>query len=127
MNIRDKILAYLYDRREATVNQIAQDIREEVDEVQAALRVLEREGLVIKRQKGLIFKKEVYELTASGLEEAKRAYEKVQRVANEIVNTLQYGEEVPQEYVDLIPLLITLSLIDTMLLQDIMLFDLFIQ
>jgi hypothetical protein len=93
------------------------------------LKYLEREGLVIKRSKGIIFKKTVYDLTASGLEEAKKIYESLQEKSRQLQELLTSGNvdpsQLPQEYIDVLPLLITLSLLDMMLLEDLMLFDTF--
>mgnify|MGYP001772620570 CR=1 FL=1 len=125
MNLRDRVLSYLYDKRSATVEEIANALQEEVDYVQATLRVLENEKLVRKTQKGLIFKKTVYELTPTGLEEASKAYEKLKEKANQLQNMILQGDEIPQEFADLLPLMLTLSLIEATMLQDIMLFDIF--
>jgi len=122
MNLRDKVLSYLYDKRSATVEEIANAIQEEQDYVQATLRVLENEKLVKRAQKGLIFKKTVYELTPTGLEKASEAYERLKEKANQLQYILQ-GGEIPQEYADLLPLMLTLSMIETAMIQDIMLFD----
>lgn len=124
MNLRDKVLSYLYDKRSATIEEIANAIQEEKDYVQATLRVLENEKLVRRAQKGLIFKKTVYELTPTGLEKASESYERLKEKANQLQYILQ-GDEVPQEYADLLPLMLTLSMIETAVIQDIMLFDIF--
>ncbi|BFI74961.1 MarR family transcriptional regulator [Sulfurisphaera ohwakuensis] len=125
MNLRDKVLAYLFDKKSATAEEIAENIKEEVDYVQATLRVLENEKLVRKVKKGFIRKHDAYELTPTGLEEAEKAYEKVQNKANELQQIIQEGGEIPEDYIDLIPLMAALSLIETMMLEDIILFDIF--
>ncbi|QIW23502.1 MarR family transcriptional regulator [Sulfolobus sp. S-194] len=125
MNLRDKVLAYLFDKRSATAEEIADRIKEEVDYVQATLRVLENEKLVRKVKKGFIKKHDAYELTPTGLEEAEKAYEKVQNKASELQQIVQGGGEIPEDYIDLIPLMTALSLIETMMLEDIILFDIF--
>lgn len=125
MNLRNKVLAYLYDKREATAEQIANDLREEIDYVQATLRVLESEKLVRKYEKGLIKKKIVYQLTPSGLEEAEKAYNKVIEKADKLQQVIMENGEIPGEYVDLVPLLMALSLIETMMLENMLLFDIF--
>jgi len=125
MYLRDKILAYLYDRKSATLEEIVNAVQEEADYVQATLRVLENEKLVRKTQKGLIFKKTVYELTPTGLEKALEAYERLKEKASQLQQIVLGGGEIPPEFADLIPLMLTLSLIEATLLEDIMLFDLF--
>jgi len=68
-------------------------------------------------------------LMAGGLEEAKKAYENLQNKAKQLENLIVNGNidpsQIPEEYVDILPLLVTLSLIDMLLLQNILLFDLF--
>ncbi|ACP36834.1 conserved hypothetical protein [Sulfolobus islandicus L.S.2.15] len=129
MNLREKILAYLYQNRDSTLEEIAEGLKEDKYEIDATLKYLEREGLVIKRSKGIIFKKTVYDLTASGLEEAKKIYESLQEKSRQLQELLTSGNvdpsQLPQEYIDVLPLLITLSLLDMMLLEDLMLFDTF--
>ncbi|ACP47134.1 conserved hypothetical protein [Sulfolobus islandicus Y.G.57.14] len=129
MNLREKILAYLYQNRDSTLKEIAEGLKEDKYEIDATLKYLEREGLVIKRSKGIIFKKTVYDLTASGLEEAKKIYESLQEKSRQLQELLTSGNvdpsQLPQEYIDVLPLLITLSLLDMMLLEDLMLFDTF--
>jgi len=129
MNLREKILAYLYQNRDSTLEEIAEGLKEDKYEIDATLKYLEREGLVIKRSKGIIFKKTVYDLTASGLEEAKKIYESLQEKSRQLQELLTSGNvdpsQLPQEYIDVLQLLITLSLLDMMLLEDLMLFDTF--
>ncbi|AAK42700.1 MarR family transcriptional regulator [Saccharolobus solfataricus] len=129
MNLREKILAYLYQNRDSTLEKISEGLKEDKYEVEATLRYLERDGLVIKRSKGIIFKKTIYDLTAAGLEEAKRIYETLKEKSIKLQELLQSGRldpsKLPEEYVDIIPLLITMSLINMMLLEDLMLSDMF--
>jgi DNA-binding MarR family transcriptional regulator len=126
MNLTDKILALLYDRGELTSNEIAGSLREDEENVELTLKGMEKEGLVFEKEKGLIFKKKVYSLTPTGLEKAKKAKEELEEKANKLVTAIQQGEDpqvIVQEYADLIPLMLTMSLIDMMLLQDLMFID----
>ncbi|QGA53303.1 MarR family transcriptional regulator [Sulfolobus sp. E5-1-F] len=129
MNLREKILAYLYQNRECTLEEIAEGLKEDKYEVDATLKYLERDGLVIKKTKGIIFKKTVYDLTASGFEEAKKIYESLQEKSRQLQELIVSGKvdpsQLPLEYVDILPLLVTLSLLDMMLLEDLTLFDAF--
>ncbi|MEM0068599.1 MAG: MarR family transcriptional regulator [Saccharolobus sp.] len=128
MNLRDKILVYLYQNNGSTVDEIAEALREDKYEVDATLKYLEKDGYVNKRVKGLIFKKTVYDLTASGLDKAKKIYEEVQNKAEDmkkmILNNQINPSQLPEEYMDLLSLFIALSLIDTILLEDLAIFDL---
>ncbi|MEM3972155.1 MAG: MarR family transcriptional regulator [Saccharolobus sp.] len=128
MNLRDKILVYLYQNNGSTVDEIAEALREDKYEVDATLKYLEKDGYVNKRVKGLIFKKTVYDLTASGLDKAKKIYEEVQNKAEDmkkmILNNQIDPSQLPEEYMDLLSLFIALSLIDTILLEDLAIFDL---
>jgi|BEDMetMinimDraft_2_1075160.scaffolds.fasta_scaffold00006_80 DNA-binding MarR family transcriptional regulator len=126
MNLTDKILALLYDRGELTSNEIADSLREDEENVELTLKGMEKEGLVFEKEKGLIFKKKVYSLTPTGLEKAKKAKEELEEKANKLVTAIQQGEDpqvIVQEYTDLIPLMLAMSLIDMMLLQDLMFID----
>ncbi|MEM1626592.1 MAG: MarR family transcriptional regulator [Sulfolobaceae archaeon] len=123
MNIRDKILAYLYQKIEASIEEISNSIKEERDEVEVIVNRLKAEGLVIKKQKGLIRKKEVIALTPSGLEEAKKVFEKLEMKAKRIEEMIvKNGNDIsalPAEVLEILPLLAALSLIDLALLQSI--------
>ncbi|MEM0092012.1 MAG: MarR family transcriptional regulator [Saccharolobus sp.] len=127
MNLRDKILVYLYQNNGSTVDEIAEALREDKYEVDATLKYLEKDGYINKRVKGLIFKKTVYDLTASGLDKAKKIYEEVQNKAEDvkrmIFNNQITPSQLPEEYMDLLSLFIALSLIDTILLEDLAIFD----
>lgn len=127
MNLRDKILVYLYQNNGSTVDEIAEALREDKYEVDATLKYLEKDGYINKRVKGLIFKKTIYDLTASGLDKAKKIYEEVQNKAEDvkrmIFNNQITPSQLPEEYMDLLSLFIALSLIDTILLEDLAIFD----
>ncbi|MEM0164614.1 MAG: helix-turn-helix domain-containing protein [Saccharolobus sp.] len=127
MNLRDKILVYLYQNNGSTVDEIAEALREDKYEVDATLKYLEKDGYINKRVKGLIFKKTIYDLTASGLDKAKKIYEEVQNKAEDvkrmILNNQITPSQLPEEYMDLLSLFIALSLIDTILLEDLAIFD----
>ncbi|WP_338604147.1 MarR family transcriptional regulator [Sulfolobus tengchongensis] len=131
MNLREKILVYLYRNRESTLDEIVEALREDRYEIEATLRYLEKDGLVIKRNKGLIFKKVVYDLTASGFEEAKKSYESLQQKAEQLQNMIRNGQidptQIPEEYIDILPLLFMLSLLDMLLIGDLITFDMFSQ
>ncbi|EWG07979.1 MAG: hypothetical protein ASUL_03009 [Candidatus Aramenus sulfurataquae] len=124
--IRDSILALLYDRGEMSKEEIAQVLRQDVDEVEVNLKGLEREGLVTEKEKGIIFKKKVYALTPTGLEEAKKAKQGLEEKANMLVQAIQNGDyDTLQEYADDLYLLVALSLVDAMVLQELAFLDFF--
>jgi len=125
MKTRDNILVLLYEKGELSKEEIADILRQEVDEIEALLKGLEREGLVIQKEKGLIFKKKVYGLTPSGLEEAKKAKEDLENKANKLIEAIQNGDYSQiQSFENYIPLMLALSMIDMMMLQGLM-FDMF--
>ncbi|MCY0860147.1 MAG: MarR family transcriptional regulator [Sulfolobaceae archaeon] len=121
MNLRDKILAFLYKHPEVTAKDIAAGINEDEDYVLATLNTMVKEKLVTKRVKGMIFKKEVYSLTPTGLDEAQEIYNKLQNVAVQLRNMINpYNlsvDQIPEEFMDLIPLLVSLSLLDMLFLS----------
>lgn len=121
MNLRDRILAFLYKHPEVTARDVAAGLNEDEDYVIATLNTMIKEKLVTKKVKGIIFKKEVYTLTPTGFDEAQKVFEKLQNVANRVKDFLNpYNlqlDQIPGELQDLIPLLISLSLLDMMLLS----------
>ncbi|MEM3329608.1 MAG: MarR family transcriptional regulator [Saccharolobus sp.] len=127
MNLRNKILVYLYRNNGSTVDEIAEALREDKYEVDATLKYLEKDGYINKRVKGLIFKKTIYDLTAAGLDKAKKIYEEVQNKAEDVIRMILNNQinpsQLPEEYMDLLSLFIALSLIDTILLEDLAIFD----
>lgn len=128
MNIRDKILALLDDRGELTAEEIAEVLREDVEDVILILKGMEREGLVYEREKGIIFKKKVYNLTPTGLEKAKSIREDLQNKAKEVVSAIQQGEDpqiIYEEYGDILPLMLAMSLIDLSMIETLLMFDMF--
>jgi DNA-binding PadR family transcriptional regulator len=126
MKTRDNILVLLYEKGELTKEEIANTLRQETDEIEVLLKGLEREGLIVQREKGLIFKKKVYGLTPSGLEEAKKAKESLENRANKLIQAIQNGDyNTIQNFEDEIPLMLALSMIDMMMLQELMFMDMF--
>lgn len=128
MNLRDKILALLDDKGELTSTDIANILREDAEDVELTLKGMEREGLIYEKQKGIFFKKKVYNLTPTGLEKAKNIKQDLQNKANNIVSAIQRGEDpqvIYQEYGDVLPLIMEMSLIDMMILESLLMFDLF--
>lgn len=128
MNLRDKILALLDDKGELTAEEIAELLKEDLDDVVLILKGMEKEGLVQEREKGVIFKKKVYSLTPTGLEKAKSIREELEKKAQEITTVLQQGEDpqiIYERYGDVIPLMLAMSLIDLMMLESFLALDSF--
>ncbi|BDC19440.1 helix-turn-helix domain-containing protein [Acidianus sp. HS-5] len=126
MNLADKILALLYDRGELTAAEIAESLRQDEENIKLTLKGMEKEGLVLEKEKGLLFKKKVFSLTPTGLEKANKVKEDLQNKANKLMTAIQQGEDpqvIVQEYADLIPLMMAMSLIDMMMLQDLLFID----
>jgi Mn-dependent DtxR family transcriptional regulator len=106
-----------------TVEEIASYLRRSVDEVREELKYLELDKLVTRVKKGLIFKKEAYDLTPTGLDEAEKAFEKLRARADEFIRRLKSTnpdevEEILNQYASLIPLLLLMGL-DVLLLGPI--------
>ncbi|ARM76078.1 MarR family transcriptional regulator [Acidianus manzaensis] len=128
MNARDKILALLDDKGELTDAEIAENLREDIEDIQLILKGMEKEGLVVQKQKGIIFKKKVYALTPTGLEKAKTIKEELQNKANKLMEAIQRGDDpqtIYEEFGDVLPLMMAMSLIDMMMLQSMLMFDFF--
>ncbi|MCG2895573.1 MAG: DeoR family transcriptional regulator [Vulcanisaeta sp.] len=122
LTLGEEILILLRERGPLTVEEIASYLRRSVDEVREELKYLELDKLVTRVKKGLIFKKEAYDLTPTGLDEAEKAFEKLRARADEFIRRLKSTnpdevEEILNQYASLIPLLLLLDLIPLELLM----------
>lgn len=121
MSLRDNILVLLLEKGELSSQEIAEVLQKDIREVDETLRALVREGLVVEKEKGLLFKKRVYDLTASGVEEAKKAKEALEEKAKKVEEAIINGDyNALQSFMPDIPLMMALSLIDAMLLEQLM-------
>ena len=106
-----------------TPKDIAKKLNVKLEDVKVALANLEARGFVERKVRGLLFKKEVYELTKEGFERAMKAKEKLMRVADEIKEAYERGdtarvEEIVAGYSYLIPLMLMFGLLDLVWLSD---------
>ena len=118
----DQILILIREKGPLTAEEIAYYLRRNVKEVTEELQYLEHDKLVTRVKKGLILRKDAYDLTPTGLEEAEKAYEKLRSISREIIRKLNGAgdediEEVLNQYMSLIPLLMLLNLIPLELLM----------
>ena len=107
-----------------TPKDIAKKLNVKLEDVKVALANLEARGFVERKVRGLLFKKEVYELTKEGFERAMKAKEKLMRVADEIKDAYERGdtarvEEIVASYSYFLPLMLMLGLLDIMWLSSI--------
>ena len=117
----EQILILIRDKGPLTAEEIAYYLRRDVKEVAKELKYLEHDKLITRVKRGLVFKREAFDLTPTGLEEAQRAYEKLRKISEGIMskaNTMDYEEleELLSQYMPLIPLMMTLNLIPLELL-----------
>ncbi len=106
-----------------TPKDIAKKLNVRLEDVRNVLAILEARGLVEKKVRGLLFKKEVYELTKEGFERAMRAKEKLMRIADEVKEAYERGdkarvEEIVAGYSYLIPLMLMFGVLDLVWLSD---------
>ncbi len=111
-----------------TIDALEEALKVSREDLEAALTSLEAKGLVKPERKGIVFKKTVYRLTGRGLEEAKKALERVKKLAREVSEKLREArlEEAEPERVrsvlgdqlySLLPLLAWLGLLELPLLM----------
>jgi DNA-binding PadR family transcriptional regulator len=103
-----------------TVEEIANIVDMEPHDVVAVISALMGQGLVERREKGLLFKKEVYALTEKGWEvlykwreEVKERVEKAAELRR--AGKVEEAEEVVAPVASVLPLMLTLGLLDTAL------------
>lgn len=93
-------------------------------DVESALISLEASGLVSSQEaKGFLRRRTVYSLTERGMREAEEARRELERVAEEIRRRAEEGDEegvreLLTQYQALVPLLVSLHLLDLMMLQS---------
>ena len=103
-----------------TVKEITRVVDMEPHDVEAVLPALMGQGLVERREKGFLFKKEVYALTEKGWEvlykwreEVKERVEKAAELRR--AGRVEEAEEVVAPAASVLPLMLTLGLLDAAL------------
>lgn len=118
----EQILVLLRGRDPLTVEEIAYYLGRDVREIVEEIQYMEHDKLVTRVKKGLIIKREVFDLTPTGLKETQRTYEKLRGVLEGIIGSIntisnEKLEELLNQYVSLIPLMIILNLVPLELLM----------
>ncbi len=118
----EQILVLLRERGPLTVEEIAYYLGRDVREIVEEIQYMEHDKLVTRVKKGLIIKREVFDLTPTGLKETQRTYEKLRGVLEGIIGSIntisnEKLEELLNQYVSLIPLMIILNLVPLELLM----------
>ncbi|MGC8543373.1 MAG: hypothetical protein ACP5NQ_05485 [Vulcanisaeta sp.] len=121
LTLSEQILILLREKGPLTIEEIASYLRRDTEEVSKELQYLEHDKLVTRVKRGLVFRREAFDLTPTGLEEAQRAYEKLRGVAYEFINKINSSnfdeiEDLLIQYSSIIPLLMLLNLIPIELL-----------
>lgn len=122
LSLGEQILILIRERGPLTAEEIAYYLSRDIKEITEELQYLEHDKLVTRVKRGLIFKKEAFDLTPTGLEEAQKAYEKLKSISERIISKInnindEELEELLNQYVSLIPLMILLNLIPLELLM----------
>ncbi len=121
MELRESVLVLLLKFRKA--EDIARALNVRLEDVVSALNSLEAEGLVVKREEGLIFKKEVYELTDRGYNEAQKLLNKLKELSEKIRLARERGdlkevEDLLRTHALLLSLLVAFGMIDILMLSS---------
>ncbi len=121
MELRESVLVLLLKFRKA--EDIARALNVRLEDVVSALNSLEAEGLVVKRGEGLIFKKEVYELTDRGYNEAQKHLNKLKELSEKIRLAQERGdlkevEDLLRTHALLLSLLVAFGMIDILMLSS---------
>ena len=121
MELRESVFVLLLKFRKA--DDIARALNVRLEDVVSALNSLEAEGLIVKREEGLIFKKEVYELTNRGYNEAQKLLNKLKELSEKIRLARERGdlkevEDLLRTHALLLSLLVAFGMIDILMLSS---------
>ncbi|ADC64201.1 conserved hypothetical protein [Ferroglobus placidus DSM 10642] len=121
MELRESVLVLLLKFRRA--EEIARVLNVRLEDVISALNSLEAEGLVVRRREGLIFKKDVYELTERGYNEAQKLLNELKEISERIrlardMGDLKEIENLLRAHAFLLSLLVTFGMIDLLMLSS---------
>ncbi len=105
--------------------RIAKKLNVRIEDIKFAIDSLEAKGLIVRKTKGLIFKKEIYELTKEGFERVERIREELRKVADEFKTAYESGDRerlrmLYQDYYYFIPLMVTFGLLDLIWLSTLL-------
>lgn len=119
MNLEDAVLLAIYHGIN-NPRSISEKLNVTYDDVLIAISNLEAEGLVVRKKKGIIFKKEIYELTKLGFDRAIKLKENLEEISKELKHAYESKkiEELYQIYPYLIPLLIMFGFLDEIWFND---------
>ncbi|WP_054857155.1 hypothetical protein [Vulcanisaeta sp. JCM 16159] len=122
LSLDEQILILIRERGPLTAEEIAYYLRRDIKEIAEELQYLEHDKLITRVKRGFILKKEAFDLTPTGLEEAQKAYEKLKSISERIISQInnmsdEELEEVLNQYVSIMPLIILLNLIPLELLM----------
>ncbi|BDR92875.1 hypothetical protein [Vulcanisaeta souniana] len=116
LTLDEQILILLRERGPLASEEIAHYLGRNVNEVKDELQYLELDKLITRVKRGILFRKEVFDLTPTGLEEAQKAYEKLREISHEILSRISSMnekelEEFLNQYMALMPLIMILNLL----------------
>lgn len=109
LNLEDAVLLAIY-KGVNDPKSISKKLNIAHDDILVAISNLEAEGLIIKKKKGIIFKKEIYELTNLGFDRASKLKENLKDIASKLKQA--HKEDLYYPYPYLIPLLIMFEFLD---------------
>ena len=115
LNLEDAVLLTIYKG----INDpklISKKLNVAYDDILVAISNLEAEGLITRKKKGIIFKKEIYELTNRGFDKASKLKENLKDIASKLKQA--YRDDLYHTYTYLIPLLIMFGFLDEIWFDD---------
>ena len=115
LNLEDAVLLTIYKG----INDpklISKKLNVAYDDILVAISNLEAEELITRKKKGIIFKKEIYELTNRGFDKASKLKENLKDIASKLKQA--YRDDLYHTYTYLIPLLIMFGFLDEIWFDD---------
>ena len=115
LNLEDAVLLAIY-KGINDPKSISKKLNVNYDDVLVAISNLEAEGLIVRKKKGIIFKRDRYELTKLGFDRASRLKENLKDIADELKQA--HRMDLYYTYPYLISLLVMFGFLDEIWLEN---------
>ena len=116
MNLEDAVLLAIAEGLN-NPKDIAKKLNVRIEDIKVAINSLEAGGFIVRKVKGFIFKREVYELTKIGFDRVVKIKEELKNVAEEFRKAYELGdrmkiERLYHDYGYFIPFMVAFGLLD---------------